>query len=68
VVGETPAAAAAQAVGVSNFQGTSIPLQLHLYTIFKNLRLQKYIKAGTSFMACGTKNPSLPTSQKEKSR
>jgi hypothetical protein len=41
----------------NSFQDTqSIPLQLHLYTIFKNLCLRKYIKSGTSFMACGTKN------------
>jgi hypothetical protein len=40
---------------------SDIPLQLHLYTILKNLRLQKYI--GT-----GTKNPLLATSWKEKSR
>jgi hypothetical protein len=54
-------AAAAHGRGRGNTGGTSsgslelprhsdIPLQLHLYTILKNLRLQKYI--GT-----GTKNP-----------
>jgi hypothetical protein len=41
MVGETPAAAA-QAVGSSNFQDTqSTPMQLQLYTVLKNLHLQK---------------------------
>jgi hypothetical protein len=29
-----------------------------LYTILKNLHLEKYIRTGTSYMTCGTKNPS----------
>jgi hypothetical protein len=49
MVGETPAAAA-QAVGASNFQDTqSIPMQLQLYTVLKNLHLQKYIITGQDF-------------------
>jgi hypothetical protein len=29
---------------------------LHLYTILKNLHLQQYIRTGTTYMTCGTKN------------
>jgi hypothetical protein len=32
-----------------------------LYTILKDLRLEKYIRTGTSYMTCGTKNPCLAT-------
>jgi hypothetical protein len=54
--------AGSSSLGSGSFRDTgSIPLQLHLYIILKNLRLQKYI--GT-----GTKNPLLATSWKEKSR
>jgi hypothetical protein len=54
--------ASSSSSGSGSFRDTGIiPLQLHLYIILKNLRLQKYI--GT-----GTKNPLLATSWKEKSR